>query len=115
MEFSIITISAFVMLLVSVTRYVGATCFKKDISKFLPMFAICYGVILAVAGYYTPDVDMGKNLIEAIFLGISTGAGATGIHQVGKQLNVNYDDEVIDAALEEAPLNTECDKTNDEE
>lgn len=87
MEFSIITISTFVTLLVSTTRYIGTACFKKDISKSLPIFAIVYGVILAVAGYYTPDIEMGKNLIEAVFLGISTGAAATGINQVGKQLN----------------------------
>lgn len=91
MEFSIITISAFVTLLVSVTRYIGKVCVKKDISKFLPIFAIVYGVILAIAGYFTPDVDMGKNIIEAIFLGISTGAAATGINQVGKQLNKSDD------------------------
>jgi cysteine synthase len=33
------------------------------------------------------DVDMGTNLVEAIFIGISSGASATGINQVGKQLN----------------------------
>lgn len=107
MEFSIITISAFVTLLVSVTRYIGTTCFKKDLSKFLPIFAICYGLILAIAGYFTPDVEMGKNIIEAVFLGIATGAGATGINQVGKQLSKSDNDEVLESALEEAPILSE--------
>lgn len=99
MEFSIITISAFVMLLVSVTRYAG-NCFEKDLSRFLPLFAIGYGLILSIAGYFMSDVDMGKNIVEAIFLGIATGAGATGIHQVGKQINKT--DTILEDALEEA-------------
>ena len=86
LEFSIITLSTFVTILVSTTRYV-ASIFKRDISYYLPIFAIIYGVILAVCGYYFTNVDMGSNIIEAIFIGISTGAGACGINQVGKQLN----------------------------
>lgn len=31
------------------------------------------------------SVEMGNNIIEAIFIGISAGAAATGIHQIGKQ------------------------------
>jgi cysteine synthase len=34
-----------------------------------------------------PDVDMGNNLVEAIFIGISSGASSVGINQIGKQLN----------------------------
>jgi hypothetical protein len=30
---------------------------------------------------------MGNNIIEAVFIGLSAGAGACGINQVGKQLN----------------------------
>lgn len=89
LEFSIITISTFVTILVSTTRYIATACFKKDISKVLPLFAIAYGIVLGIAGYYTPDIEMGKNLVEAIFIGISTGAAATGFNQVGKQLYKN--------------------------
>lgn len=85
LEFSIITLSTFVTLLVSTTRYI-ATIFKKDISYYLPIFAIIYGVILSVCGYYFTDVEMGNNIIEAIFIGLSSGAGACGVNQVGKQL-----------------------------
>lgn len=85
LEFSIITLSTFVTLLVSTTRYI-ATIFKKDISYYLPIFSIIYGVILSVCGYYFTDVEMGNNIIEAIFIGLSSGAGACGVNQVGKQL-----------------------------
>ena len=87
LEFSIITISVFVRILVSTTRYISTDCFKKDISNILPILSIIYGIGLAIAGYYLPDVDMGDNIVEAIFLGIATGAAAVGYHQVGKQMD----------------------------
>jgi hypothetical protein len=59
---------------------------KGDFKKFIPLFSLVYGVGLGIAGYYTPNVDMGTNLIEAIFIGLSAGAAATGVDQVGKQL-----------------------------
>lgn len=87
LEFSIITISSFVTMLDSITRYIGKFCFKKDIGRILPIFSILYGVALGIVGFYTPNVEMGANLVEAVFIGLSAGAAATGINQVGKQLN----------------------------
>lgn len=87
LEFSIITIGSFVTMLDSITKYIGKFCFKKDISRAIPIFSIIYGVALGICGFYTPNVEMGKNLVEAVFIGISAGAAATGINQVGKQLN----------------------------
>ena len=87
LEFSIITIGSFVTMLDSITRYIGKFCFKKDIGRVLPIFSIIYGVALGICGFYTPNVEMGANLIEAVFIGLSAGAAATGINQVGKQLN----------------------------
>ena len=119
LEFSIITISTFVTVLVSTTRYIAKACFNKDISRTLPIFAIIYGVALAVAGYYIPDVEMGKNVIEAVFIGLSTGAAATGFNQVGKQLyktNATTNDEDltqvrtemdIDVPVPDEPTNEE--------
>jgi len=101
LEFSIITLSTFVTILVSTTRYI-ASLFKKDISYYLPIFAIVYGIILSVCGYYFTDVEMGNNIIEAVFIGISSGAGACGINQVGKQLNKkgNQSDEDVPSTNE---------------
>lgn len=87
LEFSIITIGSFVTMLDSITRYIAKFCFKKDIGRVLPIFSILYGVALGICGFYTPNVEMGANLIEAVFIGLSAGAAATGINQVGKQLN----------------------------
>lgn len=96
LEFSIITISSFVTMLDSITRYIGKFCFKKDIGKVLPIFSIIYGVALGICGFYTPNVEMGANLIEAVFIGLSAGAAATGINQVGKQLNKKDDQEIME-------------------
>ena len=85
LQFSIITISTFVGILNEVVKFIGVLC-KKDVSKILPILSLVFGVALGVAGYYTPNVEMGQNLIEAIFIGLSAGAAATGIHQIGKQL-----------------------------
>lgn len=105
LEFSIITLSTFVTILVSTTRYI-ASIFKKDISYYLPIFAIVYGIILAVCGYYFTNVEMGNNIIEAVFIGISSGAGACGINQVGKQLNKkgNSPNEVVPSNNEFPPI-----------
>ena len=92
LEFSIITIGSFVTMLDSITKYIGKFCFKKDISRAIPIFSIIYGVALGICGFYTPSVEMGSNLIEAVFIGLSAGAAATGINQVGKQLNKKEDD-----------------------
>lgn len=91
LQFSIITIGSFVTMLDSITKYIGKFCFKKDISRAIPIFSIIYGVALGICGFYTPGVEMGRNLIEAVFIGLSAGAAATGINQVGKQLNKKED------------------------
>lgn len=97
LQFSIITITTFVTMLVSTTRYIATACFRKDISRTLPIFSIVYGVALALAGYYATNVDMGNNVIEAFFIGLSAGAAATGFNQVGKQLykglDLDFDDD----------------------
>ena len=108
LEFSIITLSSFVTILVSTTRYI-ASIFKKDISYYLPIFAIFYGIILGVCGYYFTDVEMGNNIIEAVFIGLSSGAAACGINQVGKQLNKKGN-----SPNEDVPSNDESPLPDDE-
>ena len=95
LQFSILTIGTFVTMLDSITMLVSKQCFKKDINKVIPIFSLVYGLILGIAGFYTPNVDMGANIIEAIFIGLSAGAAATGVNQVGKQLSKNDDMSVI--------------------
>lgn len=91
LEFSIVTISTFVAMLNECTKYFTKLIFKKDIKKYIPIFSVLYGIILSIAGYYMTSVEMGNNIIEAIFIGISAGAAATGIHQIGKQFGKTDD------------------------
>lgn len=87
MEFSIVTISAFVATLNEITKFIFKNVFDKDVKKFIPLFSIIYGIILGVCGYYSHLSDFGDTIFEAVFIGISSGAAATGFHQVGKQLS----------------------------
>ena len=89
LQFSILTIGTFVTMLDSISILTCKICFKKDIKKIVPILSLIFGLALGIAGYYTPDVDMGNNLIEAIFIGLSAGAAATGVNQVGRQLTKN--------------------------
>jgi hypothetical protein len=87
LEFSIITITAFVATLNECVKLLADTAFNKNIDKFIPLFSIAFGIILGIVGYFLPNVDMGKNIVEAIFIGLSAGMASTGAHQVGKQLS----------------------------
>lgn len=86
LEFSIATITAFVGFLNELVKLISKKCFDKELNKYIPLFSIAFGLILGIAGYLIPNVEMGNNIVEAIFIGISAGCAATGIHQVGKQL-----------------------------
>ena len=50
------------------------------------MFSIVFGIVLGIIGFYIPNVEMGNNIVEAIFIGIAAGSAATGVNQIGKQL-----------------------------
>jgi len=86
LEFSIVTISVFVSTLNEITKALVKGIFKKEINKFIPLFSIAYGIGLAIIAFYTGIENFGNNLVEAMFIGLSSGAAATGYHQVGKQL-----------------------------
>lgn len=86
LEFSIASISVFVGILNKITKTMMDTYSKeKDLSKNIPIFSLIYGLILGLVGYALPDVDMGSNIVEAIFIGLSAGAASTGVHQIYKQ------------------------------
>lgn len=106
-NFSILTISPFVGVLNEATKSV-AKCFKKDISRYIPIFSLVYGVILGIAGYYIPDLDFGHNLVEAIFAGLVGGGAATGVHQTFHQLSSKTDD----AKIETSNINNDEDSSS---
>ena len=86
LEFSIVTITTFVAMLNECTKYFANLIFKKDIKKYIPIFSVVFGIALGVIGFYLPNVEMGNNIVEAIFIGIAAGSAATGVNQIGKQL-----------------------------
>ena len=87
LEFSIATITVFVGSINELIKFLFSTYLNVDVKKYIPLISIGTGLILGIIGYFIPDVQMGTNIIEAIFIGIAAGAAATGVHQVGKQMS----------------------------
>ena len=114
LEFSIVTISSFVGALNQIVKYISKSVFKKDISRYIPLFSIGFGIILGIAGYYIPKVEMGSNIIEAIFIGIAAGSAATGFHQVGKQLSKDDTSVICEEDTEEEDIPVEDEYTMNE-
>lgn len=86
MEFSTVTVSAFVATLNEVTKKIAKDVFNREANKFIPLFSIGYGLALAMIAWFSKIPGFGSNVIEAAFIGITSGAAATGYHQIGKQL-----------------------------
>lgn len=85
LNFSIATIATFVGILDQITKTIFNTYGKKDWDKFIPICSLIFGLILGISGYFIPNVEMGSNIVEAIFIGLSAGAASTGIHQIYHQ------------------------------
>ena len=85
-ELTIVTIGAFVAALNQATKYIATNFIKRDISKFIPICSVIYGLVLGIIGFYLPNANMGNNLVEAVLIGISAGSASTGCHQIVKQL-----------------------------
>lgn len=88
LEFSIATITLFVNAFNEFVKFLFSTYFRVDVKKYIPLVSICAGIILGIIGFYLPNVEMGNSIVEAIFIGMASGAAATGVHQVGKQLSI---------------------------
>lgn len=96
-EFSIMTISAFVAALNECVKLIGKT-FGWNVKRYIPIFSLVFGALLGLWGYSIDRVDMGGNIVEALFIGLSAGGAATGCHQIFKQLSKDDDDEEIEPA-----------------
>lgn len=125
LEFSIASIATFVGILDQITKTIFKTCDKKNLDKFIPVCSIVYGLALGIAGYFIPSVEMGNNIIEAIFIGLSAGAASTGVHQIYHQQvkpdeekqTTTTDDTNVDnvTTVEETVIVNESNETNEEE
>lgn len=54
---------------------------------YIPVVVILCGIVVTVFGYvFLIDFTVANNIIEAIAIGIVSGLGSTGVHQLIKQL-----------------------------
>ena len=108
-ELTIVTIGAFVAALNQATKYIATNFIKRDISKFIPICSVIYGLILGIIGFYLPNANMGSNLAEAVLIGISAGSASTGCHQIVKQLTKS-----TTTTADEENTNTESTKDSEQ-
>lgn len=101
MEFSVMTVSAFVVFLNELTKAIAKNVFGKDIKKFIPIFSVAYGLVLGLVAWFVKIPNFGNNVIEAAFIGLSSGAAATGYHQIGKQLMKKEEDDGVKSETED--------------
>lgn len=117
LEFSIISISAFVSVLNELTKTIANNCFKKSVNRYIPIFSLVYGVALATTGYYIPDVYFGNNIVEAIFIGLAAGGAAVGVHQTFHQLSKPSENaqHTLDDILSQKPEDESSDEESSDE
>lgn len=84
MDFGIASVAA-----ITVIAYLVGTA-AKDVTivedKWIPVIVGVTGMILGVAGLYVMPDFPAKDVINAAAIGIVSGLAATGINQIGKQL-----------------------------
>lgn len=108
-ELTIVTIGAFVAALNQATKYIATNFIKRDISKFIPICSVIYGLVLGIIGFYLPNANMGSDLVEAVLIGISAGSASTGCHQIVKQLTKS-----TTTTTDEENTNTESTKDSEQ-
>ena len=108
-ELTIVTIGAFVAALNQATKYIATNFIKRDISKFIPICSVIYGLVLGIIGFYLPNANMGSDLVEAVLIGISAGSASTGSHQIVKQLTKS-----TTTTTDEENTNTESTKDSEQ-
>lgn len=109
-EFGITSIGFFVGMINQGVKYLFKDT-KIDINRWLPVLSVVFGILLGIIGYFTPDVDMGGNILTAIFVGAASGSSATCIHQIYKQTTDTSSDESVE---DEAAVDETEDATSDE-
>lgn len=118
MKLSIVTIGIFVGMLNQATKYLDNNIIKKDLSKYIPICSVVFGILLGVIGYFMPDVEMGTDLLEAIFIGASAGSASTGVHQIYKQHTKTTNIQTIIPEPEESPIDEDichCDVNTEDD
>lgn len=57
-------------------------------TSLIPVWAAVLGIALGLVAYFlVPEVMPAENALVAVLVGLASGLGAVGIHQVGKQIS----------------------------
>lgn len=62
-------------------------------TSLIPVWAAVLGIALGLVAYFlVPEVMPAENALVAVLVGLASGLGAVGIHQVGKQIEKAKED-----------------------
>lgn len=62
-------------------------------TSLIPVWAAVLGIALGLVAYFlVPEVMPAENVLVAVLIGLSSGLGAVGVNQVGKQIKKTKDD-----------------------
>ena len=57
-------------------------------TSLIPVWAAILGIALGLVAYFlVPEVMPAENALVAVLVGLASGLGAVGVHQVGKQIS----------------------------
>lgn len=57
-------------------------------TSLIPVWAAVLGIVLGLVAYFlVPEVMPAENALVAVLVGLASGLGAVGVHQVGKQIS----------------------------
>ena len=66
-------------------------------TSLIPVWAAVLGIVLGLVAYFlVPEVMPAENALVAVLVGLASGLGAVGVHQVGKQIEKAKDDSAND-------------------
>lgn len=62
-------------------------------TSLIPVWAAVLGIVLGLVAYFlVPEVMPAENALVAVLVGLASGLGAVGVHQVGKQIEKAKED-----------------------
>lgn len=62
-------------------------------TSLIPVWAAVLGISLGLVAYFfVPEVMPAENALSAVLVGLASGLGSVGIHQVGKQIEKAKED-----------------------
>lgn len=67
-------------------------------TSLIPVWAAVLGIALGLVAYFfVPEVMPAENALVAVLVGLASGLGAVGVHQVGKQIRKSSESETTES------------------